>query len=49
MCLASICKAGVVSVELVANQIDNDYSLPQLLQEQEGGGKEALAQELENM
>ena len=49
MCLASICKAGVVSVELVANQIDNEYSLPPLPQEQEGGVKDWLAKESENM
>lgn len=47
--LASRCKTGIVPIELLAKQIDKEYSLPPLLQEQEGGISEARVQDSEDM
>lgn len=47
--LASRCKTGVVSIELLAKQIDKEYSLPPLLQEQESEVDDGRVQESEDM
>lgn len=48
--LARRCKSGIVSIELLAKQIDHEYSLPPLLHEQEGevnGGRAQGCGEME--
>lgn len=47
--LASRCKTGVVPIELLAKQIDKEYSLPPLLQEQGGEVDDGRVQESEDM